>query len=654
MEKNLNKKPEPIIKAAELAKLEKEAEKPIEKPSKKFLFSFFGRRLSPEERKKLEEERRAKLEEEKRIKEAREAYERGIAGIRDLIAPSAVKITPNYMMLNNTYVRTLFTFTYPRYLYTNWLSPLINIDATCDIAMFIYPQETKKVLEMLRRKAGQIESAIALERERGMVRSPELEAAITDIETLRDRLTKGEEKLFQFALYFTLYAKSKEELDKLTSRIESILGGSLVYTKHAILQMEQGFSTTLPLGKDKLDIRRNLNTGALSTTFPFTSMSLTSNEGVLYGINRHNNSLILFDRFSLENANMVVFAKSGAGKSYAVKLEALRSLMWGIDIIVIDPEDEYHNLCDVVGGTYIPVSLGSDKRINPFDLPPLPPDASYAEGEDNLRSNIAMLHGLLRLMLGGVTAEESAILDKAFLEVYALKDITFDPKTQAKPAPLISDLYEVLKNMKGAEKMVSKLEKYVTGTFAGFLNQPTNVDLAKGFVVFNIRDLEESLRPIAMYMIMDFIWTRIRRERRKRLLIVDEAWWMMQHEDAAKFLYSIAKRCRKYLLGLTTITQDVEDFLGSKYGKAIVTNSSIQLLMKQSPASIDVVAETFNLTEGEKFLLLEAEVGEGLFFAGMNHVAIKVYASFTEDQIITSSPKQLKELEAAKRAFAGE
>jgi len=628
-----------------------------EKASKKETFfkrgflGFGAKKMPPEEQKKMLEEKKKKEQEEKEIEEARKRYEAGIAKIRDLIAPASIKIAPNYIMINDQYIRTLFVFTYPRFIYANWLSPIINIDATIDISMFIYPQETRAVLEALRRRAGQVQSAIALEQEKGMVRSPELETAIEDIEELRDRLQRGEEKLFHFALYLTLYAKTLEELDRLTNRVEAILGGTLIYTKVAMFQAEQGFKSTLPLARDLIEVKRNLNTGALSTVFPFTSMELTSNEGILYGINRHNNGLIIFDRFKMENANMVVFAKSGAGKSYTIKLEALRYLMWGVDVIVIDPENEYQNLCSVVGGSYFSLSLGSDTRINPFDLPRLPAEASEAEGEDNLRATITTLHGLMNLMLGKLSPEEDAIMDRALIEAFALRDITSDPKTQTNPPPVMEDLYNILLNMKGAESLAARLQKYVSGTFAGIFNKPTNVNLEKGFVVFNIRDLEESLRPIGMFLIMNFIWTKIRMERRQRLLIVDEAWLMMIYEDAAKFLYSIAKRCRKYFLGLTTITQDVEDFLGSKYGKAIVSNSSIQLLMKQSPASIDIVAETFNLTEGEKFLLLESEVGEGLFFAGVNHVAIKVYASPNEDQIITTSSKQLAEVEAAKRAL---
>lgn len=571
-----------------------------------------------------------------------EFFQQGMASVLDLIAPAAFKIEPNYLQLGNLYVRSLFVFTYPRYVQTNWLSPIINYDITLDISMFIYPIGTKQMMTQLKKKAGQLESSLAIEKEKGMVRNPELETAVEDIEGLRDVLQRGEMRLFQYALYFSIIAKSVDELNTITEQLESTLGGMLIYTKQALLQMEQGFNSTLPLGIDELNVRRNLDTASLSTTFPFTSATLSSNDGILYGLNRHNNSLILFDRFDLENANSVVFAKAGAGKSYAVKLEALRWLMMGTDVIVIDPENEYQALCEAVGGSFLRVSLDSDKRINPFDLPQAGKQASAAaSGEDILRSNVTMLHGLISLMLGGLSPEEDAVLEKGLFEAYALKDITADIESQKNQPPLMKDLQQVLQNMTGAETMVSKLSKYTEGTFMGLFDQPTNFDLGSGFVVFSVRDLEDQLRPIAMYMILNYIWQRVRFNMKRRLMIIDEAWWMMEHEDSAKFLFSLAKRARKYYLGLTIISQDVEDFLDSKYGRTVVNNSSLQILLKQSTSSIEKIAQTFNLTEGEKFLLLECEVGEGLFFAGLNHVAIKVIASYTEDQLITTDPREL-------------
>ncbi|MEK9155827.1 MAG: DUF87 domain-containing protein [Patescibacteria group bacterium] len=570
-----------------------------------------------------------------------EDFSRGATSVRDIIAPAAFVVNSNYLQIGPHYARTLFVFTYPRYLETNWLSPIINYDITVDMGMYIHPLESKDVMHQLKTQVGKLESTMMIEQEKGQPRDPEIETALGDVEALRDVLQRGEVRLFQFGLYFTLYAKSLEELKTMTEQLESTLGGLLIYTKESLFQMEQGFTATLPLMHDKLEILRNLDTSSLSSTFPFTSSELTQDDGILYGINRHNNSLIIFDRFHLENANSVVFAKSGSGKSYFVKLEALRYLMLGTDIIIVDPEKEYKTLCDAIGGSYLDISLNSDKRINPFDLPLNPKAEANETGEDVLRSNIASLHGLINLMGGGLSPEEDAIVDKALYETYALKDITADPESQKNEPPLLQDFYNVLGNMQGTDSLRAKLSKYTEGSFASLYNQPTNFELKPGMVVFSVRDLEEQLRPLAMYMILNYIWTKIRQNMRRRIMIIDEAWWMMQFEDSAKFLHGLAKRGRKYYLGLTIISQDVEDFLGSRYGKAVVANSSMQILMKQSTASIDVVADVFNLTEGEKYLLLESDVGEGLFFAGLNHVAVKVVASYAEDQIITTDPKQL-------------
>ncbi|AKM82272.1 MAG: Type IV secretory pathway VirB4 component-like protein [Berkelbacteria bacterium GW2011_GWE1_39_12] len=568
-----------------------------------------------------------------------QTYQQGMTSVLDIIAPAALEVKPNYIRLGNMLARTLFVFTYPSYVQTNWLAPIINYDITLDISMFIHPIGSKEMMTQLRKKAGQLQSSLAIEQEKGLVRNPELETAIQNIEELRNTLQRGEMRIFQFGLYFTIYGKNEEELNTITEQLESTLGGMLIYT----------FTSTVPMAIDELKILRNLDTASLSTTFPFTSTTLSSNEGILYGLNRHNNSLILFDRFNLENANSVVFAKSGSGKSYAIKLEILRYLMLGSDAIVIDPENEYKNLCEAVGGNYLNIALNSDKRINPFDLPKAGKSAaSEGNGEDILRSNITMLSGLLSLMMSGVTPEEDAVLEKALYEVYALKDITVDPATHSNQPPLLSDLQQVLQNMTGTESMVKKLSKYTEGTFKGLFDQPTNFDLDNGFIVFSVRDLEDALRPIGMYMILNYIWQRVRFNIRRRMLVIDEAWWMMQYEDSGKFLYALAKRGRKYYLGLTIISQDVEDFLDSKYGRSVINNSSMQLLMKQSPSSVEKIAQVFGLTEGEKFLLLECEVGEGLFFAGLNHVAIKVIASYTEDQMITTDPKQLMEMQTKK------
>lgn len=582
------------------------------------------------------------------------AYEEGMETVRSFIAPSAIQFSPHYTQIGDVFSRTLFVTAYPKYLSTGWFSPIINIDFSMDISMFTSPMETSEVLKKLRDTAAQLNSQIRMEQEGGQVRDPVKESALENVERLRDGLQEGTERFFRFGLYVTLYGKTKEELDEVTRQLEAILEAQMIYVKPAVLRMNQGFSSTLPLGNDELNLCNNLNTTPLSTTFPFISSELSSNEGILYGINRHNNSLVLFDRFNLENANMVIFAKSGAGKSYTVKLELLRSMMLGTSICIIDPENEYKHLCEAVGGSFVSISLNSQSHLNPFDLPKAGEDMDSA---DMFRSHIATLIGLFHLMLGRVTPEEDSILDRALRETYAIVDITPESNFKAigpEQVPTVNDLYNVLQNISGAESLSARLEKYTEGVFSGFLSHPTNVRFENQMVVFNIRDLEEELRPIAMYVILQIIWNEMRSELKKRLLVVDEAWVMMQNEDAASFLYGIAKRCRKYYTGLTTITQDISDFMASRYGKPIVSNSSLQLLLKQSPSSVGVVSDTFYLTDQEKFLLLECNVGEGIFFAGAKHVAIKVIASYSEDQIITSDPRQLLEIEEAKRELEEE
>ncbi len=577
--------------------------------------------------------------------ESEKIYQKGLATVKDIIAPAAFKVESDHITINKKLASTIFVYAYPRFLQTNWFSPIINFDNTFDVAMFIHPQSTSEILKSLRKTVTQIQSQISMNEEKGMVRDPILETAYQDVEGLRDDLQQGVEHFFQFGLYITVYGDTKEQLKKVETQIESILEAKLIYLKPTIMQMEEGFNSTLPLGSDKLMIGNNMNTSPLSTTFPFVSSDLTSNQGILYGINRHNNSLILFDRFSMENANMVIFAKSGAGKSYAVKIEILRSLMMETDVIAVDPEDEYRHLCDTVGGAFMRISLSSKHHINPFDLPSAIGDETPV---DVLRKAISDVAGLIKVMLGSISPDEDSILDKAIAETYAIKDITPEADFADLESPTMSDLQMVLENMTGAESLSTRIKKYTEGTFAGFLNHRTNISIDSGMVVFNIRDMEEELRPVAMYLVLHYIWTLIRSKMKRRIMVVDEAWVMMQHEDAASFLFGIAKRCRKYYLGLTTITQDVTDFMTSKYGKPIVTNSSIQLLLKQSTAAIKVIVDTFYLTDEEKFLLLESNIGEGIFFAGSKRAAIRIVASYSEDQIITSDPEQLLEIEKAK------
>ncbi len=574
-----------------------------------------------------------------------EIFQAATLEFQDIIAPSALKIEPKQVNLGGKIARTYFVISYPRYLTDNWFSPVINLDKIFDISIFIHPIETSKVLRQFQKKVAEVQSQINAREARGLVRDPVLDTAYHDLEGLRDNLQQAQEKIFDVGLYLTLYAENENELFKTENEIKSILESRLVYFKPALFMQDEGFKSVLPVGNDLLNVHQKLNSEPLSSIFPFVSFDLTSDKGILYGVNRHNASLVIFDRFSLENYNSIIFAKSGSGKSYATKLEILRTLMFDTEVIVIDPEREYEYLAEAVGGRYFNIALSSDHHINPFDLPVPREDET---GADVLRSNTINLVGLFRIMLGGLTPEEDAIIDRAITETYAIKDITPDSDFSNIEPPLLSDFEMVLSGMEGSESVMQRLTKYTRGSWANFINQPTNVDINRKFVVFSVRDMEDELKPVAMYIVTHYIWNAIRRNLKKRLLVVDEAWWMMKSEDTASFLYSIAKRCRKYYLGLCTITQDVADFMRSPYGAPIVTNSSLQLLLKQSPSSMDLLQKTFNLTDEEKYLLLESNVGEGIFFAGLKHVALKIIASYTEDQIITSDPSQILSIKKAK------
>ncbi len=560
--------------------------------------------------------------------------------IKKIISPAGLEVNSNMLKVGDKFVKTFFIFSYPRFLATGWFEPLINLPNLFDLSIFVNPVDTGTALKNLRRKAAQVESQISEQEEKGLVRDPLLETALKDIESLRDTLQQGEERIFSTGVYIAIYADNHEELAKLESRVVSLMEAQLVYIKPSLFQQLEGFFSILPLGEDRLSVTAPMNSGPISSFFPFVSDDLTSDQGIMYGVNRHNNSLIIFDRFSLENANQVVFAKSGGGKSYATKLEIIRSLMMGLDIIVIDPENEYQRLAEAFGGSFFNISISSDEHINPFDVPIVPENENP---DDVLRSHIVSLSGLLKLMLGKITPEEDALLDRAITETYASREIVPGEDFSKAQSPLLEDLETVLRNLEGGRAMAERLYKFTRGSFAGFINQPTNIDIGNRLIVFSIRDLEEDLRPIAMYVVLNFIWNLIRAKLKRRILIIDEAWIMMKNEDSAIFLFGLVKRARKYYLGVTTITQDVEDFLRSPYGRPIITNSSLQLLLKQAPATIDIVSKAFDLTETEKNLLLGAEVGTGLFFAGRQHVAIQIVPSYFEDKLITTDPKQLLE-----------
>lgn len=580
-------------------------------------------------------------------KPAPKLFEAPPVDVKDIIAPASVSLTADYLKLGDRLAKSFFIFSYPRYLSTAWFSPVINLDAPMDIGFHFHPIDTSHVLKQLRKKVTEVQAEIMEREDKGLIRDPVLETAYQDLETLRDKLMTAQEKMFKFGLYLTAYGNDEKELRNIETILRSILESRLVYIKPALYQQKEGFNSSLPYGMDQIMVHTSMNTDPLSSLFPFASFDLSSNDGILYGINQHNNSLILFDRFTLENANSVIFAKSGSGKSFAIKLEVLRSLMLGVDSIILDPENEYKSLAESTGGAFFSISLGSENHINPFDLP-LPREDE--KPEDVLRSSTINLVGLMRIMLGGLTPEEDAIMDRALSETYAAKDITAltDPGLWKERIPLMEDLEQVLEGMEGTESLLKRVRKFSKGTFSQFFNQPTNISMDKPLVVFGTRDMEDELRPIAMFVVMRYIWNKIRSELKKRILVVDEAWWLMHTEDGASFLYGVCKRARKYWLGVTTITQDVNDFMKSTYGQPIITNSSMQILLKQSPATIELVKKVFNLTDEEKYLLLEAEVGEGIFFAGQKHVALKVVASYTEEQIVTSNPEEVLKIKKAK------
>jgi len=584
----------------------------------------------------------------KKKKEIPEIYKEETIDIKDIISPASIEVNSNFIKIGERLAKTFFIFSYPRYLSTGWFSPVVNLDIPMDISLFLHPVETGLILKQLRKRVTEVQAEIMEREEKGLIRDPALETAYRDLEQLRDRLITAQERMFQLGVYLTVYCETQEELRNIEANLRSVLESRLVYIKPALYQQRLGFNSCAPYGLDQLQVYTAMNTAPLSSVFPFISFDLSSNQGILYGINQHNNSLILFDRFSLENANLVCFGTSGGGKSYLIKLEVLRSLMTDTDVIIIDPENEYKFLSDAVGGSSFNISLGSPNHINPFGLSTPREDE---KPEDVLRSNVINLVGLLRIMLGGLTPEEDAVIDKALTETYASKDITpySDPQSWQENTPLMQDFQSVLETMEGAESLVIRLRKFTTGTYANFFNQPSNVDMKNKMVVFGIRDMEDELRPMAMYIIMRYIWNAIRTELKKRILVIDEAWWLMKTEEGASFLYGTVKRARKYWLGVTTITQDVMDFMKSDYGRPIITNSALQVLMKQSPAMIETTKKTFNLTEEEKNILLETPVGEGLFFAGMKHVLMRVVASYTEDQFITTSPEEVVKIKKAKR-----
>lgn len=564
----------------------------------------------------------------------------------DVIASASVEIEFDYLKLNEVYLRSLFISGYPRFVSPGWLEQIVNFNSSLDISFFIYPIEGKGVLDDLLRKTAEMEAEIATDTERGKIIDPATVAKLEDARLLQEELVKGAEHFFEFGFYITIRALDLEQLNHLTKQVESTLGSLLVVAKHSTLDMDNGFLSTAPFGLDRISITRNMDTTSLATTFPLTSAELSSDKGILYGINTQNGSFIIFDRFSLENNNMSIFATSGAGKSYFVKLESLRSLMLGTEVIVIDPEGEYKTMAQAADGVNISFSFNSPSKINPFDLSQV-----YEKGENSLGLKILSLHALFKVIMGQITPTQEALLDRALVETYRSKGITQNPETQTRTPPLMEDLYKILVGMEipDALDLAARIEKFVRGSFVGIFDKQTNIGIENPFTVFSVKELQDALRPIAMFVILDFIWTRVRKDLKPRLLVVDEAWHMMRYEDSAQFLWSIVKRARKYYLGITTITQDVEDFLGRDIGRAIVSNSALRVLLKQAPSAIDTVGDVFYLSQGERQLLLGANVGEGIFFAGNNHAPITIVASPEEHKLITTKPQELLEQQVGRQ-----
>jgi len=580
------------------------------------------------------------------------AYAEAFSSLQNLIAPAGLEINTNFLKLGEQYCSTLFILTYPDYLASNWFSSIINLDESFDISIFFHPLDINKVLRDLRKKSAEIQAQINIEAERGLVRNPLLEAALNNVEKLRDTIQQGSERLFDVGVYITFWADNKEGLSKVESKIKNLLEQQLIYAKPAIFREFEGMESSFPLGLDRLFLTNPLNSQPASTLFPFSSLDLSDNKGILYGINLHNNSLVIFDRFALPNANMVVFAQAGAGKSYAVKLEILRSLLLGTNILIIDPENEYQYLADSIGGSYFNIAVASEDNINPFELPLVKEDEET--NEEVFRNHILSLIGLIKLMLGGLSPQEEIILDRALIQTYASRDIFPENMTERKTPPLMEDLENVLQSSEGGEDLAAKLYKFTKGTYAGFLNKPSNIDINNRLVIFGVRELSDELRPIAMYVVLNYIWTMIKKDMKKRIAVIDEGWWLLNHEESASFLFGLVKRARKYYLGVTFITQDIEDALSSPYGKPLITNSSLALLLRQSPANIDAIGKALNLTEQEKTILLQSSIGTGLFFAQDKHVAIQIIASYAEDQIITSNPAQLMAIKEAKKELKEE
>jgi len=570
--------------------------------------------------------------------------------IKEIIAPSGAEFSTNYFQIGNVYGRTLLILDYPTYLFAGWLEKIINLDEALNIGIYFYPVETAQALKQLEKQVPRIFSQIEERRKAGQTRSPELEIAYQNVEDLRDLLVQAQEKLLQVGLYITIFAEDKKELEIKTAKISKILESGLIVVKTIMFQQKEGFLTTLPIFTDYLKTNYHLTSSSASSLFPFVSSDLVDRNGIFLGINLENSSMVILDRWKYDNPHMVILARSGSGKSYTAKLEVMRNLMMGTDVLILDPENEYQGISEIYSGAFIPLSLKSENNFNPFDLPPV------LENEDPLdvyKEHVADLISFCQLIIGEkLSSEQLSILDQAINQTYLSFNIFPDKDfTEIERFPTLNDLERILGGLVGGGELASKLYPFTQGNFSGLLNKPTNVELSRRLIIFGLKDLPEIIRPIGMFIILNYILNRVRREMKKRLVVIDEAWWIMKQEFAAEFLLNAVKRGRKYNLALTTITQDVEDFISSPFGRPIITNSALTFLMRQSPATIELCDQVFVLSEGEKQFLTQAQRGQGLLFVQNKKIPIFILASYAEDQIIRTRPEQLIALKMAKESF---
>jgi type IV secretory pathway VirB4 component len=564
----------------------------------------------------------------------------------DLISYSGLEESVNYLQLGDKFVRTLFISGYPYVASTGWLNMLVNFNHNIDISYHIEQIDPMTALPKLNRKITELESTKRNMLKQGKVLGSEITDPLESAITLKDKIQRGQEKLFQLSIYMTITEDSLAELNKTTSLLETLMSTRLFYIKSASFQQLEGLQSVLPRGQNILQQKRNLDSSSTALTFPFISSELVQESGILYGINKSNNSLVIVDRFILNNANSIVFAQSGAGKSYTEKVEILRQLMQGTKVIVIDPEREYKQLANSVNGTYIRLSAKSKEKINPFDF--------SINKESELSEHIQDLTEIISLMAGGLNAEERAGVDKAILQTYKDFGWLMTPKVKVKKNkkekrgrkpkektyPILKDFYKTLKHMK-QRKLCSKLEKFVKGSLSFVFDSQTNIKLDNRLVIFDIKDLDESLRQIMMLVVANFVESQVKTDPQKRILVVDEGWILLQHEESARFIAGLTRRARKYYLGVTIISQQANDFLSQDYGRAIASQSSLRILMKQDTTTIKKVASEFNLSEYEQHFLLTCDKGEALIIADQNHVAVKVVASEKEHPLITTDPKEI-------------